>query len=494
VAAKTREEKAIEAAAYKVVLRDTLENDLLIFLRYFYPLIEGVGNEFIISHHHEAIVSNLLAMYRGELPDEKIHLMINMPPRYGKTIIMCYFIAWLFAKHPRQKVMHLSCSDSLVIDNMKLIVKIMKTDEYQALWPSEFISNLEHNFVLKEGGYMYGSSTGGEVIGKGCGSTQDDAWGGLLWIDDPLKPGDALSETLRNKVNTLCGWAIRTRRNNPRATPCVMVMQRLHDSDPAGYVMASESQDKWKLLKMKAVQDDGSALWPFKHSVEELEKERLNDRWMFSSQYQQEPVPEEGDYFKEVDARYYSRLPENLEYYICSDIALSAGKGDFTEHGVFGVDADNNVYIADWWSGQVDDVNVVESLVDLIKRYRPRFSGNEAGPTWKAIEGSLKKRLIEEKCYVPLEVVSAAGDKGTKASTFQGLWRFNKVYLPVKKKWADELLYQMLRFPKGKFDDKVDALSIFGRLIDKVRGGKKTPALTIVKKERMQRTALFTGR
>jgi predicted phage terminase large subunit-like protein len=163
-----------------------------------------------------------------------------------------------------------------------------------------------------------------------------------------------------------------------------------------------------------------------------------------------------------------------LNYYICSDIALSVGKGDYTEHAVIGVDSKDNVFIADWWSGQVDDSDVVDSLVGLVKRWRPKFIGNEGGPTWKAIEGSLMKKLREERCYVSCEVVSAKGQKDEKANAFQGLWRHNKVYLPVKSGWAVEVLGQMKRFPKGSHDDKVDALSVFGRLIDKVRGGSGT--------------------
>lgn len=487
MARKSKDMLEMEQAAYRLALREALESEFLAFLMFFFPKIEG--EEFIVSEHHLVIMERLVAMCRGELPDDSLHLMVNLPPRYGKTAMVCYFVAWLFARHPRQSVMHLSCSDSLVKENTTLVKKIMKLPEYQELWPRNFVKDLEDNFVLESGGSMYSSSTGGEVIGKGCGSTSDTEWGGFLWIDDPLKPKDAVSEAVRNSVNALVSWAIRTRRNNPKKTPCLMVMQRLHDDDPAGKALSSDEFGKWCHLKMKALQDDGTALWPHKHTVEDLARMREANKWEFFSQYQQEPVPDEGDYFKEEDARFYSRLPEGLEYYICSDIALSAGKGDFTEHGVFGVDSKDNVYIVDWWSGQVDDVDVVESLVDLIKRYRPRFVGNEAGPTWKAIEGSLKKRMIEERCYVALETVPhTGGDKTVKASAFQGLWRFNKVYLPTKVKWSDDLLAQMLRFPKGKFDDKIDALSVFGRLINKVRGGTG-----VEQKEERRSTARVVG-
>ena len=451
-------------SAFRVVLRDRLETDLLAFVCYFHREMEG--EDFIVGDHHRIIVDELLAMYQGRLPEDKQHLMINMPPRYGKTQLMIYFVAWLFAKHPKQKVMHLSCSDALVIENSKKILKVLRNEKYQALWPTSFERELENDWALNAGGQFYAASTGGQVIGKGCGLTTTGEWGGFMWIDDPLKPADANSDTVRGNVNALCGWAVRTRRNS-RETPCVMVMQRLHDQDTTGFIMGGQTAKQWRMLSLPALKD-GKALWPYKHTVEELQIERMNDKWLFAAQYQQDPVPEDGEYFSEADARYYSKLPEGLNYYISSDIALSEGKGDFTEHAVFGVDAKDNIYIVDWWSGQVNDVDVVESLVGLVKRWRPKFIVNEAGPTWKAIEGSLTRALRDAKCYVSMEVVSAVGKKDEKARAIQGLWRHNMVYIPTRLQWADELLGQMKRFPKGKFDDKVDALANFGRIRDKV--------------------------
>ena len=467
------DELDLKSAAFRVVLRDRLETDFCAFVAFFHR--EMTGEDFIFSKHHFMIVDCLMDLYQGRLPEQKKHLLINMPPRYGKTRLMIYFVAWLFAKHPKQKVMHLSCSDSLVIENSKEILRILRNEKFQVMWPTSFRQELEHDWILEEGGSFYASSTGGQVIGKGCGLTTTGEWGGFMWIDDPLKPADANSETVRNNVNSLCGWAIRTRRNS-RETPVVMVMQRLHDMDTTGYILEGETASQYHMLKMAAIQPDGTALWPYKHTVEELDTERKNDKWMFAAQYQQDPVPDDGEYFSESDARFYSKVPDGLAVYISSDIALSEGKGDFTEHAVLGVDSKDNIYIIDWWSGQVDDVAVVDSLVDLVKRYRPKFIINESGPTWKAIEGSLTKRLRDERCYVHMEVVSAnAGDKTVKARGIQGLWRHNKVYLPIKIRWADELLGQMKRFPKGKYDDKVDALANFGRCIDKIRGGEAAP-------------------
>jgi hypothetical protein len=67
-----------------------------------------------------------------------------------------------------------------------------------------------------------------------------------------------------------------------------------------------------------------------------------------------------------------------------------------------------------------------------------------------------------------MEVVSAVGKKDEKARAIQGMWRHNMVYIPTRLQWSDELLGQMKRFPKGKFDDKVDAMANFARITNKV--------------------------
>ena len=81
---------------------------------------------------------------------------------------------------------------------------------------------------------------------------------------------------------------------------------------------------------------------------------------------QQNPVLEGGGYFKLDWIKYYDARPNNLRIYGASDYAVTADGGDFTEHGVAGIDPDANLY-----------------LLRLVARAKPpRMSGLMSYWTW----------------------------------------------------------------------------------------------------------------
>lgn len=87
-----------------------------------------------------------------------------------------------------------------------------------------------------------------------------------------------------------------------------MIMQRTHPNDLVGHLLAKEP-GKWAVLSLPVIKEDGTALWEFKHTIEELEQMRVEDPLIFETQYQQNPKPKEGLLYK--DFRTYSALPSS---------------------------------------------------------------------------------------------------------------------------------------------------------------------------------------
>ena len=121
-------------------------------------------------------------------------------------------------------------------------------------------------------------------------------FGGAIVIDDPIKPDDARSDLIREKVNQKFETTIRNRVNS-RNTPIVIIMQRLDENDLCGYLMNLE-RESWEVLSLPVLYTDENgdeqALWPFKHTVEELHALRDTNSWVFDTQYMQNPKPLEG--------------------------------------------------------------------------------------------------------------------------------------------------------------------------------------------------------
>lgn len=278
---------------------------------------------FVVSRHHKMIFEALQDVVDGKCT----RLIINMPPRYSKTeIVVKAFMSWGFALNPKCRFLHLSYSDTLVNDNSQTVRNIMFEPLYQKLFPNsqpESEKGSTKRWKTKAGGELYAVSTQGQVTGFGAGNfdiLDDDAddnfemfsegfadalkaigastniFQGAIVIDDPLKPDDAESDVVRERINQRFEATIRSRTNS-RSTPIIIIMQRLHEHDLCGYLKELEPEE-WRVLSLPAIMVDeygnDSALWPAKHTLSELIALRNKNPHVFDTQYMQNPTPKEG--------------------------------------------------------------------------------------------------------------------------------------------------------------------------------------------------------
>lgn len=290
------------------VLQGTLN-----FTRYFFK--QKFKRKFVIGKHHIAIAKALDRVLAGE----QRRLIINIAPRYGKTeLAVKNFIAMGLAINPKAKFIHLSYSDELARDNSKGVQEILREDSYRRLFPGTKPTSINtRKWFTTAGGGLYAVSSAGQVTGFGAGivdeeesnseeelaaeveelaSVNDGTFGGAIVIDDPIKPDDARSAMVRDKVNQKFETTIRNRVNS-RKTPIIIIMQRLDEEDLCGYLMRLEP-DEWEVLSLPAIEfdDEGNecALWEFKHTLEELHDLREKNAFVFETQYMQNPQPLEG--------------------------------------------------------------------------------------------------------------------------------------------------------------------------------------------------------
>ena len=283
---------------------------------------------FIVAEHHKKMFSALQDVVDGNCK----RLIINIAPRYGKTeLVIKSFISWCFTLNPKCRFLHLSYSDILVNDNSDTIRSIMMEQLYTTLFPQSALASEKGSakrWKTKAGGELYAVSTQGQVTGFGAGNVDIDPeldkmdggnnifafddhtnemlnmigattniFQGAIVIDDPIKPEDAESDIVRERINMRFENTIRNRTNS-RNTPIIIIMQRLHEHDLCGYLQEIEP-DEWTVLSLPAIQADPEtgeehALWPMKHTLEELYKMRALNPVVFDTQYMQDPTPKEG--------------------------------------------------------------------------------------------------------------------------------------------------------------------------------------------------------
>lgn len=440
------------------VLKIWCESHLLNFTRYIYK--ENHRRNFTVSPHFVLMANALMKVIIGETK----RLIINIPPRYGKTeLAVKNFIAYGLALNPQSKFIHLSYSDDLALDNSSQTKEYIESESFQSIWPMNLKKDAQgkKKWFNEFGGGCYATASGGAITGFGAGVTDSEKFSGAIIIDDPLKPDDAHSEVKRKSVNERYNGTIRSRVND-RNTPIIVIMQRLHEDDMSGFLLNGGSGEDWEHLCLPALDENNNPLWEQKHTFEELEQIRQSSRYNFSGQYMQKPSPEEGgewrkEWFEIVDKSF---LPLGLKYELIIDGAYTKEtKNDPTGLQV-GVKYNNDYYIL----SSIDKYLEMPELIKFIPEYI-----NSLGVDVKMIlvepkaSGKSIKQLIQSQTFYNITEINTKFVKVSKierARTSSPYCEGGRIKL-IKGGWNDHFLEQIAIFPNGKHDEHID-LTAYG--------------------------------
>lgn len=387
------------------------KDDFIFFVRYFFK--KQYKRKWAKWDHLYRIAEQLEKVISGEVT----RLIINIAPRYGKTeLAVKAFIAYGLCLNPSAKFIHLSYSDDLALDNSEAVKDLVTSEEYQTLFPSVRLkqsSKAKKKWYTEQTGGVYATSTGGQITGFGAGlvdESEDDEdfiselnnvnplkFGGGIIIDDPNKPDDADSETLRNKVNERYDSTISNRVNS-RNTPIIIIQQRTHEDDLSGYLIRKQGKAEdgglWTVLSLPSIKEDGTALCPQKHTIEELKALEKHNDIVFQRQHMQNPKPKAGLLFP-IQELNFANMEEvkginDPDFtYTCADPA-NLGGDDFAG-APFKLIGDK-IYVTEViYNTEGADHNEPE-MVGLIKRNKSKSVGIEGVLGW--IETA--KRIREE--------------------------------------------------------------------------------------------------
>jgi predicted phage terminase large subunit-like protein len=421
--------------------------------------------EYSCSQHHEKIAAALERVERGECK----RLMIFMPPRHGKSELTSRrFPAWFLGRNPDRQIIACSYNSDLANDFGREVRNIVGNHEYQSVFEGIELakdSKAADRWHTREGGSYVAAGVGTSITGRGAH---------ILLIDDPVKDREeADSEVSRKKV-----WNWYTSTAYTRLMPggaVVLIQTRWHEDDLAGRLKEAEKNgtgDKWEVLELPAIDNRGQALWPAWYPFEVLEQIRsvigLRD---WNALYQQEPTPDEGTYFKRKWFLRYDILPRGLNVYGASDYAVTEDGGDYTVHGVFGIDEFDDIYVLDWYFDQTETIHWIDAYCRLVNKWKPIEWAEEQGQILKSVGPFLKKKIRKTGAYTFRRQFTSAKDKTVRARSIQGRISETFIYWP-RKQWADEAIERIIKFPTGTIDDDVDVLSLFGRMMAEVIPGK----------------------
>jgi predicted phage terminase large subunit-like protein len=442
--------------APQVVLQAVLATNLTSFTEFAFGVVRP-DIVFKPNWHFEAVTHKLSQVASGDVR----RLIITLPPRNLKSLCASVALpAWFLGRNPSERVVVVSYSDVLARTHANDFRLLVNHPVYQASFPAMRLErDTDREITTTKRGKRFATSIDGTLTGLG---------GNLIIIDDPLKLGDAMSESVRSRVIEWYRSTLLSRADDKKAARIVLVMQRVHQDDLAGYL---QEQGGFEVLNLPAIaqrnetyflgdgrtydRQKGELLHPEHepaHVLAELKREM--GPIAFSAQYQQSPIPPGGAIIKRKWLTPYDDIRQQSgDRIIMSwDIALSeAETGDYSACVVL-LRRGEVFYILEVIRGRFPFDRLKRKVIEVKQRYGSSTLLIEDSPISRGLIQSLCEQSINVTPYKP------DTDKQARVIAQTDLFAGGSVRFPRRAAWLEDFTAELLAFP-GRHDDQVDALT-----------------------------------
>lgn len=462
---------------------DDLEFSLAAYAKAAWPLIEP-NTTLVWNWHLDAICEHLQAVTEGEIQN----LVITIPPRSGKSsLVSVMWPTWSWIRCPALRWLFASYAQTLSTRDALRSRRILQSVWYQQRWGGRFRltgdQNQKTRYENDRSGYRLATSVGGSATGEG---------GSVIVADDPHNLLEIHSETIREGVLTWWDEVMSTRLNDPKTGARVIIMQRAHERDLAGHVLAQGGYTHLDIPMEYSPRDyhfhgktvdprtePGELLWPERIGPAQNEdlKVRLGAT-AYAGQYNGRPAPAGGNIFKRWWWRYWQPSGLNLP-----PVMAQVADGDLLAiHPVDLPDAFDEVLQS--WDLAFKDLKDSDFVAGhvwarrgankyLLDRDHRRMDFVETQRAILAMSAKWPQaytKLIEDKANGPAIIASLGqemgglipvkpdGSKEARAYAVTPALEAGNVFVPHPQlyPWVDAFLHEHDVFPAGANDDDVD--------------------------------------
>jgi len=407
-------------------LRDYLLKDFRAFSYFVFKIL--TGQKMMHVDYYDVLFEAIQLLIEQKCN----RMIINIPPRAGKTLILSQFLP-LFAwcRNPSGQTILTGFNKDVLAESSGYIRTIMISPDFERVFPDVVIDQNKKSVErlgTMSAGVLHAIPTTGKMTGKGCGALVE-GFAGLMAIDDVIKPDDANSPTERDKINNRFSNTLLSRLAT-ETTPLCIIMQRLHADDLCGYLMKGNTADVYKWLSIPGIIVEGytgskewyqnqidklgytnvepitynlptsktrkyeekefegkmqsvSSFWAVRKSVDTLLGLAHHDPYTFYSQYQGTPVGKGNSALKEDDIASYVDADEyKIAYtFITADTAATTKSySDYTVACFWGFTTCKKLILLDI---VVEKWEVPELIVAMREFWKKHNVFDMNKPTWK---------------------------------------------------------------------------------------------------------------
>lgn len=486
--------------------RELAKRSLSDFIRTAWPVIDAETYEH--NWHMDVVSDHLMACQAGEIN----RLLINVPPGTSKSsAASVFFPAWLWgpAGAPHTRYIGASHEQGLATRDNRRTRLLIESEWYQRRWPTKITSdqNEKTNFENDKGGFRQSTAVA-SMTGKR---------GHFVTWDDPINPEGSGSDVTRETAVRVFKETLTSRLVNPRTSVITIIMQRLHEDDVAGHILASDYGYHHVMLPMEFERErccysvvkptwrevepvlarydaprqvwhtgeaaegdladkplvevypqdprreDGELLFEDRFTADVVERDKkVMGSYATAGQFQQRPAPRGGgmfhrDWFVPVRA-----APVCVRYVRGWDVAASTERDSAYTVGVLmGQTRDGDYVVIDVVRKQLSAHGVEAMVKATAAQDFQQYGGKVMGsvPQDPGAGGKVwAQAIIRAAAGYNYRKSPESGDKESRAEPFSAQAEAGNVMM-VLADWNKDYLDEVALFPNSKFKDQVDASS-----------------------------------
>jgi predicted phage terminase large subunit-like protein len=444
------------------LLEAILRQDLASFTAKVFHTVNPTAR-YLDNWHVQLICEYLAACSRGEIK----RLIINLPPRSLKSIsVSVAWPAWMMGHAPSRRIMTASYSRDISIRHALDFRLVTASPWYGWLFPGFAAAadqNEKHKLQTTSRGHRIATSVGGAATGEGAD---------VLIVDDPHNPRQALSATMRESALDWFDQTFSSRLDDKKNGVMVVVMQRLHERDLTGHLLAkggwehlclpaeAERRTVIDFGAVKLTRRPGALLHAAREGPLEIARaKRELGAYAYAAQYQQRPAPLRGGIVDLAWFKRYGAAPAAPLRIVQSwDTAFKGGA--LNDPSVCGTwaETETGFYLLHVARRRLEYPALKRAAMSLAALWSPDAILIEDKASGQSLIQDLRSQT-----RLPVIALRPEADKLTRMSTASPAIEAGRVFLPETADWLDDYEAEMAIFPNGAHDDQVDITSQFLR-------------------------------
>lgn len=445
---------------------------------------EVLPEEFTDGRHIEIICNAMQEVEDSVANVSKLpaRLQLQLPPGSMKSRLGNLFCSWCMGRHPNWCFLAIASDQDFAIDNYGRPVKeLIDTDRYQAIFPGTLLKK-----DVQAAG-RWDTTQKGRFVAKGVGQNIAGRRAHITFCDDVITEQTPIDEMMKIN-NWYVGKGLRTRLL-PRGGE-VIINTRWYPNDLSGFTEKWDikSPRPWKIIRIPALittearellwregdpegkYDLNTSFWPeFWPTSVLLEKKASTPPGEFNALYMQNPVAESGAIIKRENFKIWDKddFPKCSYVMVSMDTAFSAKEtADYSAYSVWGIFKqevtlfDNEtkgilpcMILLEANKGRWDFAELCNMAQEVDAAYKPDFFIIEDKASGQSLIPELRKRGLPVMPYMPVK------DKTYRLQACTPYFQAGRVWVPDRADWAEELVSEVIMFPKSPNDDYTDTVS-----------------------------------